>query len=146
MNTLNVSPVTEQVSETETVTKGYQVTVNGEFKLEGEDFAGKAIYGSRSALKAVVKAVVLTSEEKFLGWSIQVDPDTAVAMGLENIKNLESRAQWEHVKFHAQASEEFEPEAEVAKVKAFEPAAVIAGGGKLPGDPNTEAEASGSAG
>lgn len=148
MNTLNVSPVTDQVSESETVTVGYQITVNfGQDATPPEnlkEFAGKPIYGSRSALKAVVKASVLTSEDMFLGWGVVVDPDTAVKAGLENLENLHARAQWDHVKMHAK--QEFEPEAYVAGVKQFEPAAVIASGGELPGDPNDEASAAGSEG
>jgi hypothetical protein len=60
----------------------YQVTV------ESGEFDGTSIYSSRFPDKAVIKAVVKTAEDPFLGFVVKVDPAVATAAG---VRNLEQR-------------------------------------------------------
>jgi hypothetical protein len=68
----------------------YRVVVDAE---STEDFTnGDVIYSSRFADKAVVKAVVLTADQPYLGFTVAVDPEVATAAG---VRNLEQRVKAE---------------------------------------------------
>lgn len=81
MSTLNVVKVSAG-TETDGFDISYRVVV------EGGEHDGTEIYTSRFPDKAYVKAGVKTAEDPFLGFTVKIEPEVAVAMG---VRNLEQR-------------------------------------------------------
>lgn len=73
-NTLHVEAAQTETSPGEFVTDGFKVTFNGE-----------AVYVSRSPLKAVIKAVILTTDERFAGATLTFGDGVPEAAGKLNL-------------------------------------------------------------
>lgn len=92
---------------------GYDIS----FKVTvvGGDHDGTEVYSSRFADKAVMKAVVKTAEEPFLGWNVEVEPEVATAAG---VRNLEQRVDAERFQaIRHLATTEFDAAAAVEMIK-----------------------------
>lgn len=109
--TLNVVEV-KAGTELDGYDVSYQVTV------ESGEFDGTSIYSSRFPDKAVIKAVVKTAEDPFLGFVVKVDPAVATAAG---VRNLEQRVDAERFQaMRALASTEFNAAEAVEAIKTFQ--------------------------
>lgn len=86
MNTLRIEAAKTETTPGEFVTDGYKVTVLCTDEDSPSEYNGKAIYASRFANKAVMKAAVLLTDERFTGFLLDVDPEVATEAGKKNLE------------------------------------------------------------
>lgn len=86
MNVLHIEAAKTETTPGEFVTDGYRVRVECTDENSPSEYNGKAIYASRFPNKAVMKGVVLLTDERFTGFMLEVDPEVASEAGKKNLE------------------------------------------------------------
>lgn len=110
---MNILKVHEVQAGTEL--DGFDISYHVTVVAPGDEHDGTDIYASRFPDKAVMKAVVKTAEDPFLGYVVQVDQDVATKAGVLNLERMVNATRFEAIR--GLASAEFDATAAVDMIK-----------------------------